>query len=52
MKTNSSRFINLKAVLKVVFFSYLFIAYDKHIDLLMENSEVLITDLIYKINMF
>src|SRR6266536_325898 len=32
--------------------SHLFIAHDKHIDFLMENSEVLITDLIYKINMF
>src|SRR6266511_5393347 len=32
--------------------SHLFIAHDKHIDLLIENSEILITDLIYKINMF
>ena len=32
--------------------SHLFIAHDKYIDFLMENSEVLITDLIYKTNIF
>ncbi len=32
--------------------THLFIAHDKHIDLLIENFEVLIIDLTYKINMF
>ena len=32
--------------------SHLFIAHNKHIDLLMENSEVLITDSTYKTNIF
>ena len=32
--------------------SYLFIAHDKYIDFLIKNSEVLITDLIYKTNIF
>ncbi len=32
--------------------TYLFIAYDKYINLLIENPEVLVTDLMYKINRF
>ncbi len=31
---------------------YLFIAHDKHIDLLIENFEVLVIDLTYKTNIF
>src|SRR6266536_816873 len=34
------------------FFIYFFIAHDKYIDLLIENFEVLIIDLMYKINIF
>ncbi len=34
------------------YLTYLFIAYNKYINLLIENAEVLVTDLIYKINKF
>ncbi len=34
------------------YLTYLFIAYDKYINLLIENPEVLVTDLTYKINRF
>ncbi len=32
--------------------THLFIVYNKYIDLLIENPEILVTDLIYKINRF
>src|SRR6266536_1961390 len=44
--------MKLKTALKVIFFTYLFITHDKHIDLLIENFEVLVIDLMYKTNMF
>ena len=34
------------------YLTYLFIVYDKYIDLLIENPEILVTDLMYKINRF
>ena len=34
------------------YLTYLFIIYDKYINLLIENPEILITDLMYKINRF
>ncbi len=43
---------NTKYSVKDDYLTHLFIVYDKHIDLLIENSEVLVTDLTYKINRF
>ncbi len=34
------------------YLTYFFIVYDKYIDFLIENPEVLVTDLMYKINRF
>jgi len=34
------------------YLTYLFIVYNKHIDFLIENLEILVTDLTYKINIF
>src|SRR6266536_6056547 len=44
----------LRAIYSVegVYFTHLFIVYDKYIDFLIENPEVLVTDLMYKTNRF
>ncbi len=43
---------NTKYSVKGDHLTHLFIAYDKHINLLIENPEVLVTDLTYKTNRF
>jgi len=43
---------NIKYGVKNGYFTYLFIVYNKYIDLLIENPEVLMTDSTYKTNRF
>src|SRR6266498_5856525 len=49
---SSSHFIILNMVLKVTILLIFFIVYNKYINLLIENPEILMTDLTYKINRF